>query len=73
MKPPIVPDINSCYFENVMEPDIGETTLNLSQFRPSMILANISRQRQRQSYYIHTTMVLPSQMDERTSFIRSPS
>ena len=45
MKPPIVPDINSCYFENVMEPDVGETSLNLSQLQPSIVHGNISRQR----------------------------
>ena len=76
VKPPIIPDINSCYFgEEKENEEEDDSPLGMQSFyRPTRDLNNFSRCNiRRQSYYIHSTVQLPSFMEDRTSFLRSPS
>ena len=76
VKPPLQPDIHSCYFEN----DPGEenggdvedcSKSSVSVYRPTNMTKSILR---RQSYYINSTIHLQSCVEDRTSFMmRSPS
>ena len=81
-KPPLIPDINSCYFENDQGEDeedgVSQAT---SIYRGGDMLPRTSISRsnnnggnaRRQSYYVHSTVRLPSYIDDRCSFMRSPS
>ena len=75
VKPPIVPDINSCYFGEEKDDEEEDSPLGMQSFyRPTRDLTNVSRCNiRRQSYYIHSTVCLPTFMEDRTSFLRSPS
>ena len=78
VKPPLQPDIHSCYFEN----DNGEenggvgdvedcSKSSVSVYKPTNMTKSILR---RHSYYINSTIHLQSCMEDRTSFMmRSPS
>ena len=71
IKPPLVPDINLSYFE----PDRGDSEVDESgtQLTPNGLheatVVTKSNLR-RVSYYMHSTVHMPSCIDERTSFIR---
>ena len=80
MKPPLIPDINSCYFDQDNGEEGGDPNDGLvssSFYRPTTTTPgnhlNKSSIQRRCSYYIHSTVQLQSCIDDRTSFMRSPS
>ena len=79
MKPPLVPDINSCYFEQDNGEEGGDQDDGLvssSFYRPTPTVPGLNKSasiQRRCSYYIHSTVQLQSCIDDRTSFMRSPS
>lgn len=74
VKPPLIPDITQSYFENDNgdEEDLESSFYGHSSRHGGSATKKESAQR-RHSYYIHSTVFLHSQIDERGSFIRSPS
>ena len=72
-KPPLVPDINSCYFEIDQGEDDDDESRSNSHYKPTMQNTLSKSALRRQSYYINSTVQLPSCIDDRTSFMRSPS
>ena len=75
VKPPLQPDINSCYFEQDNgEDEDGVSKSSVSIYKPSQTGNMTKSILRRQSYYIHSTIHLQSCVDDRASFaMRSPS
>ena len=74
VKPPLIPDITQSYFEadNGDEEDFESSFYGHSSRHGGSASKKENAQR-RHSYYIHSTVFLHSQIDDRASFIRSPS
>ena len=68
IKPLINPDINSCYFESADDDSENEDSPMLLRNNQTL-RSNIRRQ----SYYLHSTVPMQSNLDESTSFIRPGS
>ena len=76
VKPLIIPDINSCYFESGQVDGESETDYspkNNSTSFPRFNVTKRSNNLRRQSYYLHSTVPMHSVLDESTSFIRPAS
>ena len=59
MKPPLIPDINSCYFEQDNGEE-GEDDMGSASFYKPTSSGNLNKSTvmRRQSYYIHSTVQL---------------
>ena len=69
-KPPIIPNINTSYFENVESEDDYRNS-RISRIGGDMDVSRTAARRQ--SYYVHSTVYVNSCIDEQPSLLRSPS
>ena len=60
LKPPLIPDINSCYFEQDNGEEGEEDNAFSSSFYKPTVTGNLNKSTmlRRQSYYIHSTVQL---------------